>query len=196
MSNQQLYIRTPSVVVHDNRGSAIREINYCRHPDTVNQTDERITRHHYHARGYLERSIDARLYEAQQADSTIQPNIQQTVSLGGALSLSQGVDNGNSFNINDIEGTIAQQINGKGTVTTYEYSDQRFERYLEQVKEGKLGESHIIMVQKLKWAQGWDECIANNQVGKCIEHYDIAGKKTIDSFSLLGAVLSETQQLH
>ncbi|WP_255310862.1 hypothetical protein [Proteus penneri] len=30
------------MVVHDNRGSAIREINYCRHPDTVNQTDERL----------------------------------------------------------------------------------------------------------------------------------------------------------
>ncbi|WP_368910962.1 cytotoxic necrotizing factor Rho-activating domain-containing protein [Proteus vulgaris] len=197
MLNKQLHTRTPTVVVLDNRGSAIREINYCRHPDTVNQTDERITRHHYHARGYLERSIDARLYEAQQADSTIQPNIQQTVSLGGELSLSQGVDNGNSFNINDIEGTIAQQINGKGTVTTYEYSDQRFVRYLEQVKEGKLGESRTAVVQKLKWGQGNEsELIDANQVGKCIEHYDIAGKKTIDSFSLLGAVLSETQQLH
>ncbi|MCK9781240.1 hypothetical protein, partial [Proteus columbae] len=61
MLNKQLHTRTPTVVVFDNRGSAIREINYCRHPDTVNQTDERITRHHYHARGYLERSIDARL---------------------------------------------------------------------------------------------------------------------------------------
>ncbi|MDM3869699.1 toxin, partial [Proteus faecis] len=96
MLNQQLHTRTPTVVVLDNRGSAIREINYCRHPDTVNQTDERITRHYYHARGYLERSIDARLHEAQQSDSVIQANIQQTVSFGGALSFSKGIDNGNS----------------------------------------------------------------------------------------------------
>ncbi|MBG2877187.1 hypothetical protein I4619_16330, partial [Proteus alimentorum] len=154
MSIQPLYTRTPTVVIHDNRGSAIREINYCRHPNTINKTDERITQHYFHARGYLERSIDARLYEAQQSDATIQPNIQQTVSLGGALSLSQGIDNGNSFNLNDIEGTVAQQINAKETVTAYEYSDKQFERYLEQVKEGKLGENSIAVVQKLKWGQG------------------------------------------
>lgn len=196
MTIKQLNTRTPTVVVHDNRGSTIREMSYCRHPDAINKTDERITRHHYHARGYLEHSIDARLYEAQQSDSTIQSNIQQTVSLGGALSLSQGVDNGNSFNLNDIEGVISQQINAKGTVTTYEYTDPRFERHLDNIKEGKLGESSTRVVQKFKWAQAWDEFIAKNQVGKCIEYFDIAGKKTADSFSLLGGVLSETQQLY
>ncbi|GLX64766.1 hypothetical protein KMU_28080 [Proteus vulgaris] len=195
MLNKQLYTRTPNVVVHDNRGSTIREINYCRHPDTINKTDERITRHHYHARGYLERSIGARLYEAQQSNSNIQPNIQQTMSLGGALSLSKGIDNGNSFNLNDIEGTAAQQINAKGTVTTYEYSDKQFERYLEQVKEGKLGESRIAVVQKFKWGQGnASELIDTNQVGKCIEHFDSAGKKTYSHYSLLGHIIAEIQQ--
>ncbi|ATM99370.1 hypothetical protein CRN77_06370 [Proteus vulgaris] len=197
MSNQQLHTRTPTVVVHDNRGSTIREISYCRHPDTVNQTDERITRHHYHVRGYLERSIDARLYEAQQTDSAIQPNIQQTVSLEGALSFLKGIDNGKSFNLNDIEGTVAQQINAKGTVTAYEYSDKQFERYLEQVKEGKLGNSDTKVIQKFKWGQGnASELIDTNQVGKCIEHFDTAGKKTYSNYSLLGHVIAETQQLH
>ncbi|WP_337225127.1 hypothetical protein [Proteus terrae] len=197
MLNKQLHTRTPTVVVLDNRGSAIREISYCRHPDTVNQTDERITRHHYHVRGYLERSIDARLYEAQQTDSAIQPNIQQTVSLGGAIAVSQGIDNGTSFSLNDIEGTVSQQINAKGTVTTYEYSEPSVERYLEQVKEGKLGESRIAVVQKFKWGQGnASELIDTNQVGKCIEHFDTAGKKTYSNYSLQGAVISETQQLH
>ena len=196
MSNQQLHTRTPTVVVLDNRGSTIREINYCRHPDAINKTDERITRHQYHARGYLQQSIDARLHEIQQSDATIQPNIQQTISLGGALSLSQGVDNGNSFNLNDIEGTISQQINAKGTVTTYKYSDKRFVRYLEQVEEGTLINSDTVVIQKLMWGANDEKYIANNQIGKCIEHLDTAGRKTVDSFSLLGAVLSEAQQLH
>ncbi|MDM3869428.1 RHS repeat-associated core domain-containing protein [Proteus faecis] len=195
MSNQLLYTRTPSVVVYDNRGSSIREISYCRHPDSLDKTDERITRHQYHARGYLERSIDARLYDAQQSDTSIQPNIQQTISLGGAITLSQGVDNGTSFSLNDIEGTVSQQINAQGTVTTYEYSKQSIERYLEQVKEGKLGESRTAVVQKLKWGQGnASELINTNQVGKCIEHFDTAGKKTYRRYSLHGAVISETQQ--
>lgn len=196
MSNQQLNTKTPTVVVYDNRGSTIREINYCRHPDTINKTDERITRHQYHARGYLQQSIDARLHEIQQSDATIQSNIQQTISLGGALSLSQGVDNGNSFNFNDIEGTVAQQINAKGTVTTYKYSDKRFVRYLEQVEEGTLINSDTVVIQKLMWGANDEKYIANNQIGKCIEHFDTAGRKTVDSFSLLGAVLSETQQLY
>ncbi|NBM91336.1 hypothetical protein GWI78_15670, partial [Proteus sp. G2658] len=173
MSNQLLYTRTPSVVVYDNRGSSIREISYCRHPDSLDKTDERITRHQYHARGYLERSIDARLYDAQQSDTSIQPNIQQTISLGGAITLSQGVDNGNSFNLNDIEGTAAQQINAKGTVTIYKYSESGFERYLEKVEEGKLGNSDTKVIQKFKWGQGnASELIDTNQVGKCIEHFD------------------------
>ncbi|NBM87294.1 hypothetical protein GWI73_13880, partial [Proteus sp. G2661] len=195
MSNQLLHTRTPSVVVYDNRGSSIREISYCRHPDSLDKTDERITRHQYHVRGYLERSIDARLYDAQQSDTSIQPNIQQTISLGGAITLSQGVDNGTSFSLNDIEGTVSQQINAQGTVTTYEYSKQSIERYLEQVKEGKLGESRTAVVQKLKWGQGnASELIDTNQVGKCIEHFDTAGKKTYRRYSLHGAVISETQQ--
>ena len=119
MLNQQLHIRTPTVVVLDNRGSTIREINYCRHPDTINKTDERITRHHYHARGYLERSIDARLYKTQQSDSTIQANIQQVVSLGGLLSATKSVDSGNSVNISDIENKKVMDINGLGLVTEY-----------------------------------------------------------------------------
>ncbi|OAT44926.1 putative insecticidal toxin complex protein [Proteus hauseri ATCC 700826] len=196
MSNQQLHTRTPTVVVLDNRGSTIREINYCRHPDAINQTDERITRHQYHARGYLQQSIDARLHEIQQSDATIQSNIQQTISLGGALSLSQGVDNGISFNLNDIEGTISQQINEKETVTTYKYSDKRFVRYLKQVEEGTLINSDTVVIQKLMWGANDEKYIANNQIGKCIEHLDTAGRKTVDSFSLLGAVLSEAQQLH
>ncbi|WP_100158945.1 RHS repeat domain-containing protein [Proteus columbae] len=190
MLNQQLHTRTPTVVVHDNRGSTVREISYCRHPDTISQTDERITRHHYHACGYLERSIDARLYETQQSDSAIQPNIQQTLSLGGALSLSQGVDNGNNLNINDIEGTVAQQINAQGTVTTYEYSEPKFVRNLEKVKEGSA------VKQLLKWASGDEISVDNNRVGKCIVHYDTAGKKEYQKFSLLGKPTAIERKFH
>ncbi|WP_426774160.1 hypothetical protein, partial [Proteus faecis] len=96
---------------------------------------------------------------------------------------------------NDIEGTVAQQINAKGTVTIYKYSQSGFERYLEKVEEGKLGKSDTKVIQKFKWGQGnASELIDTNQVGKCIEHFDTAGKKTYSHYSLQGAVISETQQ--
>ncbi|MCO8052719.1 hypothetical protein NI531_18600, partial [Proteus penneri] len=51
------------------------------------------------------------------------------------------------------------------------------------------------VIQKFKWGQGnASELIDTNQVGKCIEHFDTAGKKTYSHYSLQGAVISETQQ--
>lgn len=34
--SRQLYSRTPTVVVYDSRRLAVREIEYCRHPDSIN----------------------------------------------------------------------------------------------------------------------------------------------------------------
>lgn len=62
------------------------------------------------------------MYEAQQSDSTIQPNFQQILSLGGALSFSQHVDKGNNVNISDIENKISLNINAMKLVTEYQYT--------------------------------------------------------------------------
>jgi len=53
-----LYRNTPQLTVNDNRGLVIRNVHYHRHPDTLTQTDERITRHDYTARGVLVQSTD------------------------------------------------------------------------------------------------------------------------------------------
>ncbi|WP_164971526.1 RHS repeat-associated core domain-containing protein [Proteus hauseri] len=190
MSNKQLHTRTPTVVVLDNRGSTIREINYCRHPDAINQTDERITRHHFHARGYLERSIDARLYETQQSDSTIQPNIQQTVSLGGLLSAIKSVDSGNSFNISDIENKKVMDINGLGLVTEYHYTKPEFVSQLIAIMESSPTSKQILK-ERFTWGEADNKNIANNSVGKCTHHDFLAGRTEYGAYALTGQSLIE-----
>ncbi|HEM7578117.1 TPA: RHS repeat protein, partial [Serratia marcescens] len=75
---------------------------------------------------------------------------------------------------------MSQQINAKGSVITYEYSKPEFVRNLEKVKEGSK------VKQLLKWGNSDEISVNNNSVGKCITHYDTAGKKEFITFSLLG----------
>lgn len=190
MLNQQLHTRTPTVVVLDNRGSTIREINYCRHPNTINKTDERITRHYFHARGYLERSIDARLYETQQSDSTIQPNIQQTVSLGGLLSAIKSVDSGNSVNISDIENKKVMDINGLGLVTEYHYTKPELVSQLMVIMESSPTSKQRLK-ERFTWGEADNKNIANNSVGKCTHHDFLAGRTEYGAYALTGQSLIE-----
>ncbi|HDT2998783.1 TPA: hypothetical protein QHL53_000977 [Proteus mirabilis] len=188
--NRQLYSRTPAVVVYDNRRLAVREIEYCRHPDSINQTDERITRHHYHARGYLVHSIDARLYEAQHSDPTIQPNLQQILSLGGAFSFSQHIDKGNNVNISDIENKISLNINAMKLVTEYQYTKPELVSQLIAIIE-HTANSHPVLKEHFIWGMADSKNIANNAVGKCIRHEDLAGRTEYDGYTLTGKNINE-----
>lgn len=188
--SRQLYSRTPTVVVYDSRRLAVREIAYCRHPDSINQTDERITRHHYHTRGYLAHSIDARLYEAQQSNSTIQPNFQQILSLGGALSFSQHVDKGNNVNISDIENKISLNINAMKLITEYQYTKPELVSQLIAIIE-HTANSHPVLKERFIWGAADSKNIANNAVGKCICHEDLVGRTEYDGYTLTGKNINE-----
>nr|WP_241391406.1 hypothetical protein [Serratia proteamaculans] len=65
-----LFSSTPSVAVLDNRGLLVRELQYHRHPDTPEETDERITCHQHDERGSLSQSADPRLHAAGPAAAT------------------------------------------------------------------------------------------------------------------------------
>lgn len=69
MQSSSLFKGTPTIKIVDNRGLTVKEIDYHRHPDSPNITNERITRHQYNARGLLIKSIDPRLYEQQKNGS-------------------------------------------------------------------------------------------------------------------------------
>ena len=69
-----LFKDIPTILVQNNRGRAVRQIQYNRHPATPDKTDEFITRYQYNTLGFLAYSIDPRLYEQPQTDDTIKAN--------------------------------------------------------------------------------------------------------------------------
>ncbi|QLK87465.1 hypothetical protein E3U36_03530 [Arsenophonus endosymbiont of Aphis craccivora] len=56
MQSSSLLKGKPTIKIVDNRGLTVREIDYHRHPDSPNITNERITRHQYNAHGLLIKS--------------------------------------------------------------------------------------------------------------------------------------------
>ncbi|PDO87671.1 hypothetical protein BK797_05605, partial [Kosakonia sacchari] len=93
-----LYVKTPTVVVLNNRGLAVRDIVYHRYPETPDTTDERITRHQFDARGLPSQSADPRLYAAGRE------NFSYLSDLNGAPLRTQSADAGTTVALNDASG--------------------------------------------------------------------------------------------
>ncbi|HEN3639103.1 TPA: toxin, partial [Yersinia enterocolitica] len=99
--------QTPTIAISDNRGLAIRALAYNR-TNANDSPDELITRNRYNPLGQLIASRDARL----DID-----NFRYQHNLGGAVLRTEGVDNGRSVQLTDIEGRPLFSIDAKGTRT-------------------------------------------------------------------------------
>ncbi|MGW7679062.1 hypothetical protein ACWGP3_22540, partial [Shewanella oncorhynchi] len=73
---------TPTVTVVDNRGLAVRAIQYNRATEEE-MLDMLIAQQVWSVRGQLAASIDPRLFDAQQVDPSVQPNFRYLRSLSG-----------------------------------------------------------------------------------------------------------------
>ncbi|MFV3327601.1 RHS repeat protein, partial [Pseudomonas sp. NY15372] len=89
---------TPSVTVVDNRGLAVRTIDYYRQPDRPEVTDERINLYQFDARGSLACSADPRLAATDRA------NFIYRSDLAGTALHTRSVDAGTSIILNDAAG--------------------------------------------------------------------------------------------
>ncbi|NHB86252.1 RHS repeat domain-containing protein [Photorhabdus tasmaniensis] len=189
-----LYQHTPTVSVHDNRGLTIRDIGF--HRTTANgDTDTRITYYQYNACGQLSQSIDPRLYETKQRDSTIKSNFLWQYDLTGNTLRTESIDAGRIVTLNDIEGRPILTVTATDVIQTRQYETSslpgRLLSIAEQVPEEKT--SHII--ERLIWADNTEAEKSHNLVGQCIHHYDTAGVTRLENLSLTGAVLSQSRQL-
>ncbi|MDE9543202.1 RHS repeat protein [Xenorhabdus bovienii] len=189
-----LYHKTPTVHIFDNRGQNIREIAFHRTTADGN-TDVRITHHRYNISGYQVESIDPRLHDVQHADPTIQPNFHWQHDLAGNILHTKSVDSGNSFALNDIEGRPIQIINAQKVNYHYQYETAPLTGRLLSVDEQSAAEVTSRTIERLIWAGNTSEEKAHNLAGKCFQHYDAAGLTQLDSVSLTGIALSQIQQL-
>ncbi|AGN84308.1 RHS repeat domain-containing protein [Enterobacter sp. R4-368] len=186
-----LYSKTPSVTVLDNRGLAVRDIVYHRHPETPDTTDERIIRHQFDARGLPSQSADPRLYAAGRANFSYLPD------LNGAPLRTQSADAGTTVALNDASGRAFLQVSNIGpendrsaaVTRTFQYEAADLPgRLLSITGQGKVTERFI-------WSGNSVDEQSHNLAGQPVSHYDPAGLLSTTSISLSGVPLAVTRQL-
>ncbi|CAI1244823.1 RHS repeat domain-containing protein [Serratia quinivorans] len=187
-----LFGSTPSVAVLDNRGLLVRELQYHRHPDTPEETDERITCHQHDERGSLSQSADPRLHAAGLTNFTY------LNSLTGTVLQSASADAGTSLVLSDAAGRAFLVVTGAGTedavTRTWQYEDDTLPGRPLSITEQVTGEAAQI-TERFVYAGNTDAEKMLNLVGQCVSHYDTAGLVQTDSIALSGVPLAVTRQL-
>jgi len=180
--------KTPSITVMDNRALTIRQIEYCRHPDTPELTDERVTYHRVDSRGFLVGMADLRLYKKGRLNFCFVPD------LAGLALLTTGVDNGYSLIINDIEGRLLLSMDANDVQHIYKYEGTQTLGRLIRVLE-KKPDSKTRTAEYFEYAEITANFQNANLCGQCIRHYDTAGLLQLNQVSILGHTLSQTRCL-
>lgn len=200
MTPETVYHRTPTVRILDHRGLIVRNIEYYRHPDTPEVTDERITHHQYDTRGFLIQSADPRLYEVGRE------NVSYQNDLTGRVLCTRSVDDGVSVTMNDVAGrpffsvtrifvTQSGEMNRHQAVTHRWYYEDctlpgRPLSTIVQTADGKVRIS-----DRFIWGSNSPEEQSLNLAGQCVSHYNAAGVQHTDSVALTGVPLSVSLQL-
>ncbi|MFJ4156737.1 RHS repeat-associated core domain-containing protein [Pseudomonas sp. NPDC089752] len=191
---------TPDVMVQSNRGLVVLEIGYHRHPNSTEETQERITRHSYNSCGFLMRSADPRLGQKGLANFTYLNDLS-----GGRLR-TNSVDAGTSIMLNDTASrpllkltSILIRDDGADDFTqavthTYEYEGVNLLGRPLSVSDQVAGGSAWI-TERFVYAGDSPANKRLNLVGQCICHYDPAGLLMSDSMSIAGCELSNTRRL-
>ncbi|MEB0205598.1 RHS repeat domain-containing protein [Pseudomonas sp. CCC3.1] len=191
---------TPSLTVLDNRGLAVRDISYHRHPAPPDVIGERITRHRYDARGFLAQSVDPRLHDAGLVNFTY------LTDLAGKVLRTQGADNGTTVTLNDAAGRPFMVVcniftadddteNWSQAVTrTFQYEgDDMAGRLLSITEQTADGVSRI--TERFVYAGNTEAEKDLNLTGQCVSHYDSAGLLQRDGVALTDVPLSVTRRL-
>ncbi|WP_252090909.1 RHS repeat-associated core domain-containing protein [Pseudomonas sp. MWU13-3659] len=184
-SDHSLHHRTPTVAVRDNRGLAVRQIVYHRHPDTPADIDERITRHRFDAFGHPVESTDPRLPA---------PNFTYQLSMTGETLRTDSVDAGRSIALNDSAGRPLMHLSANDVFRYHHYESAPLAGRPLSVTESFAGATPRI-AERFVWA-GTDQASKDhNLAGLPVRHYDAAGRLGTDSVALTGLPLSSTRRL-
>lgn len=191
----ELFRKTPTVNVRNNRGQTVREIQYYRHPENLESTDERVTRHQYNARNFLVQSTDPRLYELQQSDPSIRPNFTYLTSLFGTVLRTESVDAGTTISLSDATGRPFLDVTAEGAVFTWQYEESTLPGRPLSITEQNFRNTPSRITERFVYAGATPTEQAWNLAGSCVRHYDTAGLAQTNSIAITGINLSVTRQL-
>ena len=180
-TSPNLFKGTPSITVTDNRGLAVRGVQYNR-TSATDELDCLITRSTYNALGQLACSADPRLFDKGLS------NLSQRQSLAGQPLRVDSVDAGWRVALFDIEGAPHKEWDELGT-TRYAY-DVALHRPL-AIHEERTGIEQVTD----RFVYGDRDQTDNNLNLQLIRHYDHAGLEETCRVALTGQPLIQQRQL-
>lgn len=180
---------TPEITVYSNQGLVVRHLGYYRR--VAEQTAKvRISLKRYDNAGRLSNSIDARFsFDYLKDPASMMPNHQQYNTLSGRILQSKHVDAGIGVFFSDYQGQAIWRWNSRGTENSFEYDTLR---RVKAIYEKSYGETDVCS-ERLRYGEVSDLDIANNSVGRLVEHYDTAGRRLLLSYTVLGQPRQEVR---
>ncbi|MGY1423601.1 RHS repeat-associated core domain-containing protein [Bacillus cereus] len=182
---------TPMISVVDNRNLQIRTLKYNRITN-VEPVDEYITRNTYTLVGYLESSIDPRLFSEYEVNNGTSPNIRRFTSLREEALRTESVDAGSEIGLFNIEGKSIWFRDANNTETSMEHD--LIGRPI-AVFEKQENQDRFQCRERYIYGENERDEQDNNLRGQLVRHYDTAGRSQRKSFSLSGIPLYQSRQL-
>ncbi|MFR0714023.1 RHS repeat-associated core domain-containing protein [Enterobacterales bacterium BD_CKDN230030183-1A_HGKHYDSX7] len=200
ITHKAVHRNTPTVTVRDNRGLVVREISYHRHPSRLQQTDTRITRHRYDARGFKVQSCDPRLHAAGLNNFT------WLYDIGGQPLRTRSVDTGVTVQLVDAAGRprlavtqvaedeLGQEDRSQAVTRTWHYETAtRLGRPL-GISEQVAGQP-ACRIERIVYAGNSAAEQAVNLAGQVSLHFDTAGLTQTHAITLTGVPQRVTRRL-
>ena len=193
MGNPHIATGTPVVTVNDNRGLAIRTLNWNR--ELCGDPLRLLVGHSYvDDASRVAAYRDPRLFAAWTTDSTAPANLCTTPSLAGQVLRRESTDSGERVTLFNATGRAVWTRDGRGTVKIVAYDE------LGRPMSGseQLSGSDDIRVS---WRNEYGDSApaddllqGNNLRGVSVAQYDDGGLLQVNSVALSGVVLSQTQR--
>ena len=183
---------TSVVSIHDNRGLAVRALNW-NHDSSDDPLRLLVTHTQADDASRVVSHRDARLFAAWTADSTTPANLRTTPSLAGQVLRRESTDSGEQVTLSDAAGRVVWSRDGRGTVQTVAYDG------LGRPSSGseQLSGSEIRVSWRSEYGDSGpadDGSQGNNLRGVSVAQYDSGGLTEVNSVALSGAVLSQGQR--
>jgi len=181
--NTHPHTATPTLSVIDPRTLVVRNVGYCRHPDSAG-IDPRITRQGFNAAGRLIESWDPRLW------GTSKPNLTTVYGLRGQPLLTDSVDGGWQLSLPDQAGSPCSFWDARGSQRHTEFDEQQRPITVTERAAGEL--PHV--VERLTYGYSGPAFAEHNQCGQLIRHDDPAGSQIYPEYGMAAAVLREERR--
>ncbi|KQW09096.1 MULTISPECIES: RHS repeat-associated core domain-containing protein [Pseudomonas] len=181
--NTQAHAKTPVVAVFDGRAGPVRRVDYLRGA-IRDETQTLVTAQAYNVAGRIVDQWDPRFY------GTGTVNLYSIYSLSGTPLRTENVDAGQRCELPGLAGQRLHSWDARGSEQQIEYDSQ-----LRPTLIRERGQDHAwVTVGRLRYGGPVTEDVLHNRCGQRVEHYDTAGRVTVDDYSLAGLALDQGQR--